>query len=78
VQREPRTALDGGADGLGVVRRIADAAHATLKPGATLALEIGDGQGNAVNEILTRAGYRDVRVEKDLARLDRLAFAKEP
>ena len=49
-----------------------------LKPGGTLALELGDGQGNAVNDILVRAGYRDVRVEKDLARLDRLAFAKEP
>jgi release factor glutamine methyltransferase len=78
VQREPRRALDGGSDGLDVVRRIAQGAHAHLKPGAALALEIGDGQGNAVNEILTRAGYRDVRVEKDLARLDRLAFAKEP
>jgi release factor glutamine methyltransferase len=78
VQREPVAALDGGADGLDFVRRIADGAHAHLKPGGALALEIGDGQGSAVNDILTRAGYRDVRVEKDLARLDRLAFAKEP
>jgi release factor glutamine methyltransferase len=78
VQREPQGALDGGADGLDIVRRIADGAHTHLKPGGALALEIGDGQGNAVNDILTRAGYRDVRVEKDLARLDRLAFAKEP
>jgi release factor glutamine methyltransferase len=78
VQREPQGALDGGADGLDFVRRIAEGAHAHLKPGGALALEIGDGQGNAVNDILTRAGYRDVRVEKDLARLDRLAFAKEP
>jgi release factor glutamine methyltransferase len=78
VQREPRAALDGGADGLDVIRRIADAAHAALKPGATLAVELGDGQGNAVNDILMRAGYRDVRVEKDLARLDRLAFGREP
>ncbi len=77
VQREPRTALDGGADGLDFVRRIATGAHATLKPGGTLALEIGDCQGSTVSDILTRAGYRDVRVEKDLARLDRLAFAKE-
>jgi release factor glutamine methyltransferase len=73
VQREPKTALDGGADGLDLIRRIATDA---LRRGGTLALEIGDEQGAAVKEILTRAGYLDVRIEKDLARLDRLAIAK--
>ncbi len=76
VQREPKLALDGGADGLDFVRRIADGAKAYLKVGGSLALEIGDGQGDAVKDILTRAGYHEVRIEKDLARLDRLAFAR--
>lgn len=78
VQREPKSALDGGRDGLDFVRRIADGARARLKSGGLLALEIGDDQGPQVNEILTRAGYREVRVEKDLARLDRLALARNP
>lgn len=76
VQREPKLALDGGADGLDFVRRIADGAKAYMKAGGSLALEIGDGQGDAVKDILTRAGYHEVRIEKDLARLDRLAFAR--
>jgi release factor glutamine methyltransferase len=76
VLREPKLALDGGADGLDLVRRIADGAKAWLKAGGQLALEIGDEEGPAVNEILMRAGYRETRVEKDLARLDRLAFGR--
>lgn len=78
VLNEPKLALDGGEDGLDFVRRIAEGAHGALKPGGWLALEIGDEQGAAVKEVLTRAGYLAVRVEKDLARLDRLAFAQEP
>ncbi len=77
VRKEPALALDGGADGLDVVRRIADGAHRALKRGGWLALEIGDEQGSAVKDILVRAGYHGVRVEKDLARLDRLAFGQE-
>jgi release factor glutamine methyltransferase len=76
VQREPKLALDGGADGLDVVRRIAAEAKGWLKAGGTLALEIGDGQGDSVRDILVRAGYHDVRIERDLARLDRLAFGR--
>lgn len=78
VQREPKQALDGGADGLDVIRRIAADALKHLRPGATLALEIADGQGAQVIDVLTRAGYLDVRAERDLARLDRLAFGKAP
>ena len=76
VQREPKQALDGGADGLDFVRRIATEAKGWLKAGGTLALEIGDEQGEAVKDTLMRAGYHDVRVDKDLARHDRLAFGK--
>jgi release factor glutamine methyltransferase len=75
VQREPVLALNGGDDGFALIGKIADTAQAALKPGGLLAMEIGDDQGGAVKEILTRAGYRDVRIEKDLARLDRLALA---
>jgi len=78
VRKEPPQALDGGEDGLDFVRRIAEGSHAALKRGGWLALEIGDEQGDAVKQVLTRAGYHAVRVEKDLARLDRLAFAQEP
>ncbi len=78
VTKEPPQALDGGEDGLDFVRRIAEGAHAALKRGGWLALEIGDEQGEAVKQVLTRAGYLAVRVDKDLSRLDRLAYGQEP
>jgi release factor glutamine methyltransferase len=78
VQREPRAALDGGEDGLAIIRRISQRALASLVPGGRLALEIGDDEGDAVKTLLTRAGYHEVQIEKDLARLDRLALALAP
>jgi release factor glutamine methyltransferase len=78
VRREPAQALDGGPDGLDVVRRIAAAAPRWLVPGGLLALEIGDGQGPAVHSLLETAGYGSVRIERDLARHDRLALGTHP
>jgi release factor glutamine methyltransferase len=77
VQKEPTLALDGGPEGLTVIARIAAEARAWLEDGGRLALEIGDAQGPQVKDILVRAGYRDVVIERDLARLDRLAFARK-
>jgi len=74
VRREPGIALDGGPDGLDVVRRIVAAAPRWLVPGGLLALEIGDGQGPSVHGLLETAGYGSVRIERDLARHDRLAL----
>lgn len=74
VRAEPTLALDGGADGLTLLRRIIEGAKGHLRAGGLLALELGDTQGAAVHGLLTRAGYHGVRVEKDLARHDRLAF----
>lgn len=78
VQKEPHLALDGGADGLVLIRRIAGEARTFLKPGGHLALEIGEEQGDAVQTLLQSAGFEDVRVEKDLARLDRLVLGRSP
>lgn len=78
VRREPRMALDGGQDGLDLVRRVAREGLPFLKPGGLLALEIGETQGEAVRALLTEAGYTQVRVEKDLERRDRHAFGRKP
>ncbi len=76
VQKEPRAALDGGADGLDLIRKLVVDALPRLKPGGLLAMEIGEDQGEAVKELMTRAGCRDVRIEKDLARHDRIALGR--
>jgi release factor glutamine methyltransferase len=78
VRREPHLALDGGQDGLGVIRRVIEGARRYLLPGGLLAMEIGETQGTAVRELLQAAGYQDARVEKDLERRERLAFGTQP
>ncbi|WP_224368326.1 peptide chain release factor N(5)-glutamine methyltransferase [Hyalangium versicolor] len=78
VRREPRLALDGGRDGLAVLRRVIEGARRCLLPGGLLAMEIGETQGAAVRELLQAAGFQDARVEKDLERRDRLAFGTQP
>lgn len=76
VQREPRLALDGGGDGLEVIRRLITEARPRLFPGGLLAMEIGETQGDAVRHLLSEAGYQEVAIEKDLERRDRLAFGR--
>jgi release factor glutamine methyltransferase len=78
VRREPALALDGGEDGLEVLRRIVAGALRRLVPGGLLALEIGDRQGPAVRSLLEADGYGSVRIERDLARHDRLALGTHP
>ena len=48
VQKEPKTALDGGADGLIFYRAICDIWAKKLHPNGVLAVEIGETQGQAV------------------------------
>jgi release factor glutamine methyltransferase len=78
VQREPRLALDGGPEGLTVLSRVVDTAFLHLVPGGLLALEIGEEQGAAVRDLLSRRGYEAVHVEPDLERRDRMAFGTRP
>lgn len=78
VRREPKAALDGGADGLALLTRIAESALPRLVPGGLLAFEHGEDQGEAMKTLLARVGCHDVKIEKDLARLDRLAFGRAP
>ena len=69
---EPHLALDGGSDGLDLVRRIVQDAPNWLVPGGALAMEIGAGQAPAVAELFAARGFTDVRSERDLARIERV------
>ena len=69
---EPENALDGGADGLDFYRKIAGQVKDYLNPGGYVYMEIGYDQGEAVSELMTKAGYGQVVVKKDLAGLDRI------
>ena len=69
---EPTLALDGGPDGLALVRRLVVEAPALLGPGGVLALEIGAGQAPATAELLRAAGFTDVQTRRDLAGIERV------
>ncbi len=73
---DPHGALDGGADGLDVIRRIAREAPARLAGEGALALEIGIGQLGAVEELLREAGFSAVVSRRDLAGIDRAVVAR--
>jgi release factor glutamine methyltransferase len=70
---EPHQALDGGADGLDVYRRLLRQAPAKLRPGGAVLLEIGAAQAVAVTELARRA-FPDatISVHRDLAGHDRV------
>jgi release factor glutamine methyltransferase len=59
---EPALALDGGADGLDVHRRVAADAHGWLAPGGSLLIEVGEDQVPTALDLLSRAGLT-TRVE---------------
>lgn len=73
VQKEPMMALDGGADGLDFYRLIAEKILPILDSGTRLLLEIGDEQGQAVQELF--AGCQDVQVRQDIYGKDRILTA---
>ena len=75
---EPRLALDGGPDGLDVIRRLAPEAGAALRPGGHLLLEIGDTQGPDVRTILAHAGFSDIAILPDLSGRNRIAMGRSP
>lgn len=73
-KHEPRLALDGAGDGLFFYRRITADSTAFLKKGGMLFYEIGYDQGAAVQGIMEESGFRNVKIIKDLAGLDRVVY----
>ena len=62
---EPRIALDGGNDGLDVIKKVIYKSKYILKNNGLLALEIGNGQYISVNNLLKRNNFRQILALKD-------------
>jgi release factor glutamine methyltransferase len=75
---EPRLALDGGADGLSVTRRLVSEAARYLDPGGLLALEGGFDQAPAVAALLEQAGFSQITRSRDLAGVERVVSGRRP
>lgn len=72
---EPRLALDGDSDGLGIIRRLVEEAKNHLKKGGVFFLEAGEYNVEEAGKCLLNAGFTDIFIHKDLAGLLRLVEA---
>ena len=75
---EPRIALDGGADGLGVYRILLPELFRVLKSGGRMAVEIGFDQADAVMSLAERSGFSDIELAKDLGGQPRVVSGLKP
>jgi release factor glutamine methyltransferase len=73
-EHEPHTALFAEEKGLGVYRRLIPQASAALHPGGLLAMEIGQGQRDAIASLLS--GWNEVSFVNDLQQIPRVALAR--
>ncbi|NRA03438.1 MAG: peptide chain release factor N(5)-glutamine methyltransferase [Myxococcales bacterium] len=76
VRHEPREALDGGADGLDLVRELCHEAPSRLARPGHLALEVGAGQAADVEELMREAGAIQVERVRDLAGIERVVLGR--
>lgn len=72
---EPFIALDGLEDGLYFYRKIIEDLPKFLRPGGEVYFEIGHDQGEKVSELLREQKFTNIKVIKDLAKLDRIVKA---
>ena len=73
---EPRSALDGTADGLFFYEKLAEECGRFLKENGSVYFEIGHDQGEAVENLLRTHGFKDTKTIKDLAGNDRVVCGR--
>ena len=73
---EPRSALDGGADGLDFYRAVIENFRSSLKKGGYLLFEVGIGQARQVEQLLLAGGFFNVEILNDTADIQRVVTAQ--
>lgn len=71
---DPMLALDGMEDGLAFYRQIVKESVKYLEPKGQLLFEIGYDQGQALEELMEEAGFKNISIIKDLSGLDRVVM----
>jgi len=74
---EPRLALDGGPDGLDLIRRLIVQAADRLAPVGALAVEADTAQADAVADLYRASRFSDVRIVRDLAGRPRVTTGRK-
>jgi release factor glutamine methyltransferase len=78
IDFEPRSALDGGDDGLSFYKRIIPEALSYLKKGGAIVLEIGETQAKAVTRLFYQEDqYEEIKVIQDYSGYDRVVSARK-
>ncbi len=77
VKKEPKTALDGGYDGLTFYRHIAKSWKPAICDGGWLIFEIGFDQAAEVTKIMEAEGYKNVSLTRDLGGNDRVIMGQK-
>jgi release factor glutamine methyltransferase len=72
---DPKEALVSGESGLEIIEAIIAGAPSVLKSGGHLLMEIGYRQKQAVEELLQKGHYRDIRFVDDYSGIPRIAVA---
>jgi release factor glutamine methyltransferase len=72
---EPKIALDGGKDGLDVIKKVIYKSLRILKHNGTLAIEIGNNQYFAVSKLLRKNGFKKTTLLKDYKNNIRCIFS---
>jgi release factor glutamine methyltransferase len=75
TQWEPREALLAGPDGLDAIRALVPAAAGLTR---VMALEVGQGQADAVAELMRKAGFSGAETRRDLAGIERVIVGSWP
>lgn len=73
---EPVWALDGGEDGLKFYKAITKYWKSLLRQGGYLLFEVGEGQAQAVRDMLSAAGFGYTDTRKDTLGIDRVVFGR--
>jgi release factor glutamine methyltransferase len=75
---EPRLALDGGPDGLDLLRRLVPEAERAIVPGGVLLVEADISQAEAVAQLFRASRFIDVEAVRDLAGKPRVTSGRKP
>lgn len=74
VLYEPRSALDGGEDGLRFYRAIIENYKHTIKKGGKICFEVGAEEAGSVCKMLKEAAFSEIGTKRDLNGIERVVF----
>ncbi|OQX53239.1 MAG: hypothetical protein B5M48_03690 [Candidatus Omnitrophica bacterium 4484_213] len=77
VQREPRSALEGGEKGISFLSKIIKNVPHFLKKGGYLILEIGISQDNLIKKIIVQSKLELIKIVKDYQKIPRIAILRK-